>query len=76
MPEQFLVYSRVPSEMGAQFGERFELMDAAGNPPHEFSHRNSSSSSARMITAGLHPLGGAMMDRLPTPLRSCVTAPL
>jgi hydroxypyruvate reductase len=65
MPEKVLVYSRFPKSMMVRIGERFELMDAAGKPPHEVFTPEQLSSVRAMITAGGTPLGGAMMDKMP-----------
>ena len=35
MRDKVLIYSRFPKAMMVRIGQRFELMDAAGNPPHE-----------------------------------------
>ena len=35
MPEKVLIYSRFPKAQMVRFGERFELLDAAGKPPNE-----------------------------------------
>jgi lactate dehydrogenase-like 2-hydroxyacid dehydrogenase len=48
-----------------RIGERFELMDAAGKPPHEVFTADQLSSIRAMVTAGSTPLRGDMMDRLP-----------
>ena len=71
MPHQVLVYSRFPRAMMVRIGERFELMDAAGKPPHEVFTAEQLSGVRAMITAGGTPLGGAMMDRMPA-LRAIV----
>src|SRR5258708_8943978 len=65
MPEKVLVYSRFPKAMMVRIGERFELMDAAGKPPHEVFTPEQLSGIRAMITAGGTPLGGAMMDSMP-----------
>src|SRR5258705_4517767 len=65
MPEKVLIYSRFPKAMMVRIGERFELMDAAGKPPHEVFTAEQLSDISAMITAGGTPLGGAMMDRMP-----------
>jgi hydroxypyruvate reductase len=71
MPHKVLVYSRFPKAMMVRIGERFELMDAAGKPPHEVFTAEQLSGVRAMITAGGTPLGGAMMDRMPA-LRAIV----
>ena len=42
-----LIYSRFPKARMLRFGERFELLNAAGKPPTKYSHRNSSRIFAR-----------------------------
>ena len=71
MPDRVLIYSRFPKAMMARIGQRFELMDAAGKPPHEVFTAEQLSGVKAMITAGSTPLGGAMMDKLPS-LRAIV----
>src|SRR5437764_11456112 len=71
MPDKVLIYSRFPKAMMARIGQRFELMDAAGKPPHEVFTAEQLSGVRAMITAGSTPLGGAMMDKLPA-LRAIV----
>src|SRR5436190_14707276 len=65
MPDRVLIYSRFPKAMMARIGQRFELMDAAGKPPHEVFTAKQLSEVRAMITAGGTPLGGAMMDKMP-----------
>ena len=65
MPEKVLVYSRFPKAMMLRIGERFELMDAAGKPPHEVFPPEQLSGIRAMITAGGTPLGAGMMDKMP-----------
>ena len=65
MPDKVLIYSRFPKAMMARIGQRFELMDAAGKPPHEVFTAEQLSGVSAMITAGGTPLGGAMMDKMP-----------
>jgi hydroxypyruvate reductase len=65
MREQVLIYSRFPKALMQRIGERFELMDAAGKPPHEVFTADQLSSIRAMVTAGSTPLRGDMMDRLP-----------
>src|SRR6267378_3721326 len=71
MPDQVLIYSRFPKAMMVRIGQRFELMDAAGKPPREVFTADQLSGVRAMITAGGTPLGGAMMDMLPS-LRAIV----
>ena len=65
MREQVLIYSRFPKALMQRIGERFELMDAAGKPPHEVFTPDQLSGIRAMVTAGGTPLRGDMMDRLP-----------
>src|SRR5436309_4304870 len=65
MPDKVLIYSRFPKAMMVRIGERVELMDAAGKPPHEVFTAEQLSGVSAMITAGGTPLGGAMMDKMP-----------
>jgi hydroxypyruvate reductase len=65
MPDKVLIYSRFPKAMMLRIGERFELMDAAGKPPHEVFAPEQLSGLRAMITAGGTPLGADMMDKMP-----------
>ena len=65
MPEKVLVYSRFPKSLMQRIGERFDLLDAGGKPPHEMFAKDELSSTRAIITAGSTPLGGEMMDRMP-----------
>src|SRR5229473_1677183 len=60
-----LIYSRFPKAMMLRIGERFELMDAAGKPPHEVFTADQLSGIRAMITAGGTPLRADMMDKMP-----------
>jgi hydroxypyruvate reductase len=71
MPHKVLIYSRFPKAMMLRIGERFELMDAAGKPPHEVFTAEQLSGIRAMITAGGTPLGADMMDKMPS-LRAIV----
>jgi len=71
VPEKVLIYSRFPKAMMMRIGERFELMDAAGKPPHDVFTAQQLSGLRAMITAGGTPLGAAMMDKMPS-LRAIV----
>jgi hydroxypyruvate reductase len=71
MPFKVLVYSRFPKAMMVRIGARFELMDAAGKAPAEVFTAEQLSGIRAMITAGGTPLGGAMMDMMPS-LRAIV----
>ncbi len=65
MLHKVLIYSRFPKAMMLRIGERFELMDAAGKPPHEMFTAEQLSGIRAMITAGGTPLGADMMDKVP-----------
>jgi hydroxypyruvate reductase len=65
MSFKVLVYSRFPKAMMAPIGERFELMETAGKPPHEVFAPEQLSDIRAMITAGSSPLAGPMMDKMP-----------
>src|SRR5258708_36568260 len=71
MPHKVLIYSRFPKAMMLRIGERFELMDAAGKPPHEVFTAEPLSGIRAMITAGGTPLGAAVVDKMPA-LRALV----
>jgi hydroxypyruvate reductase len=71
MPNKVLIYSRFPKAMMLRIGERFELMDGGGKPPGEVFTAEQLSGVPAMITAGGTPLGGAMMDTMPS-LRAIV----
>src|SRR5258708_37579381 len=71
MPSKILIYSRFPKAMMVRIGQRFDLMDAAGKPPHEMFTAEQLSGVSAMITAGGTPPGAAMMDTLPS-LRAVV----
>jgi lactate dehydrogenase-like 2-hydroxyacid dehydrogenase len=65
MPEKVLVYSRFPKTLLARIGERFELVDAAGQPPGEVFGAEQLAGIRALITAGGTPLGATAMDSLP-----------
>jgi lactate dehydrogenase-like 2-hydroxyacid dehydrogenase len=65
MPEKVLVYSRFPKAMMQRFGERYELLDAAGKPPNEVFSAEQLADIRAMITAGGTALGAAALDMLP-----------
>jgi hydroxypyruvate reductase len=71
MPHKVLIYSRFPKAMMLRIGERFELMDAAGKPPHEAFTAEQLSGIRAMITAGGTPLRADTMDKMPS-LRAIV----
>jgi lactate dehydrogenase-like 2-hydroxyacid dehydrogenase len=66
MPDKVLVYSRFPKAMMQRIGQRFELMDAAGKPPVELFTAEQLSGIRAIISAGSTPLGGDMMDKMPS----------
>ena len=47
MPEKVLIYSRFPKAQMERFGERFELLDAAGKAPNEVFSAEQLATSAR-----------------------------
>jgi hydroxypyruvate reductase len=65
MPDKVLIYSRFPKAQMQRFGERFELLNAAGKPPNEVFSANDLADIRAMITAGGTPLGADAMDALP-----------
>jgi lactate dehydrogenase-like 2-hydroxyacid dehydrogenase len=65
MPEKVLIYSRFPKAMMVRIGQRYDLMDAAGNPPSEKFTPDQLTGIRAMITAGGTPLGAPIMDSLP-----------
>jgi hydroxypyruvate reductase len=65
MPEKVLIFSRFPKAMMVRIGQRFELMDAAGKPPHETFAAEQLADLRAMITAGGTPLRADMMDKMP-----------
>ena len=66
MREKVLVFSRFPKALMQRIGERFDLLDAAGKPPHDTFSPDQLADIRAMITAGGTPLGGDMMDKLPS----------
>ena len=65
MPEKVLIYSRFPKAQMERFGQRFDLLNAAGQAPNNVFSADQLSDIRAMITAGGTPLGGAAMDLLP-----------
>jgi lactate dehydrogenase-like 2-hydroxyacid dehydrogenase len=65
MADKVLIYSRFPKTMMTRFAERFELLDAAGKPPHEVFPQEELSGIRALLTAGGSPLGAEAMDGLP-----------
>src|SRR3954453_6385957 len=66
MPNKVLIYSRFPKAMMLRIGERFDLMDAAGEIPAEVFTAEQLSPVRALITAGGTPLGPAVMDSMPS----------
>mgnify|MGYP002776232786 CR=1 FL=1 len=65
MPDKVLVYSRFPKAQLIRFGERFELLNAAGKRLDEAFPAAELAGIRAMITAGGTPLRGDAMDLLP-----------
>lgn len=65
MPEKVLVYSRFPKAQMVRFGERFELLDAAGKPPNDVFSTEQLSGIRAVLTAGGTPFPAAAMDLMP-----------
>src|SRR6476620_10514784 len=65
MPEKVLVFSRFPKAQLQRFGERYELLNAAGKPPNEVFSAPELADIRAMITAGGTALGATALDMLP-----------
>src|SRR4051795_12760256 len=65
MPEKVLIYSRFPKAQMERFGERFELLNAAGKPPNDVFSAEQLREIRAMITAGGTPLGADIMNLMP-----------
>jgi hydroxypyruvate reductase len=65
MPDKVLVFSRFPKAQMVRFGERYELLNAAGKRPNEVFGANELGDIRALITAGGTPLGAEAMDVLP-----------
>jgi len=65
MPDKVLIYSRFPKAQMQRFGERFDLLKAAGKPLSEVFAADELADIRAMITAGGTPLGADAMDMLP-----------
>ncbi|MGO4717292.1 2-hydroxyacid dehydrogenase [Bradyrhizobium sp. 2TAF24] len=65
MASQVLIYSRFPKKQMLRIGERFDLLDAAGKPPHEVLGADQLAGVRALITAGGQPLGAEVMASLP-----------
>jgi lactate dehydrogenase-like 2-hydroxyacid dehydrogenase len=65
MPDKVLVYSRFPKAQLIRFGERYELLNAAGKRLDEAFPASELAEIRAMITAGGTPLGADALDLLP-----------
>lgn len=65
MPDKVLVYSRFPKAQLIRFGERYELLNAAGKRLDEAFPPAELADVSAMITAGGTSLGAEAMDMLP-----------
>lgn len=65
MPDKVLVYSRFPKAQLIRFGERYELLNAAGKQLDEAFPAAELADISAMITAGGTALGADAMDLLP-----------
>src|SRR5882757_9796791 len=65
MSDKVLVYSRFPKAQLIRFGERYELLNAAGRRLDEAFSQAELGGIRAMITAGGTPLGAEAMDMLP-----------
>jgi glyoxylate reductase len=65
VPEKVLIYSHFPKAQMARFGDRFELLNAAGKAPNEVFSADQLSDIRALITAGGTPLGAEAMDMMP-----------
>jgi hydroxypyruvate reductase len=65
MPEKVLIYSHFPKAELVRFGERYELLNAAGKRLSEMFAAEELAEVRAMVTAGGAPLGADAMDMLP-----------
>ena len=65
MPDKVLIYSRFPKAELVRFGERYELLNAAGKRPTELFPADELAGIRAIITSGGTPLSGEAMDMLP-----------
>jgi hydroxypyruvate reductase len=65
MPDKVLVYSRFPKAQLVRFGERYEVLNAAGKRPDEAFAPDEIADIRAMIASGGAPLGADVMDALP-----------
>ena len=66
MPNQVLVSSRFSKKLLARIGERFTLLDTQGAPPREVFGAEQLAAVRAVLTAGGQPLGGDIMDMMPS----------
>ena len=57
MPEKVLIYSRFPKAQMERFGQRYDLLNAAGRAPNDVFSADQLSDIRAMITAGGTPSG-------------------
>jgi len=65
MPDTVLITSRFAKSMMARFSARFDLLDAAGQPPEAMFGSDQLGRVRALLTAGRQTLGAALMDQLP-----------
>jgi lactate dehydrogenase-like 2-hydroxyacid dehydrogenase len=66
MPDKVLIYSRFPKAQLQRFGERYELLNAAGKRPNEvFSAEELADIRALVTAGGSGRLGAEAMDMMP-----------
>jgi lactate dehydrogenase-like 2-hydroxyacid dehydrogenase len=66
MPDKVLIYSRFPKAQLQRFGERYELLNAAGKRPNEaFSTEELADIRALITAGGSGRLGADAMDMMP-----------
>ncbi|MCA6109815.1 2-hydroxyacid dehydrogenase [Bradyrhizobium cenepequi] len=66
MPDKVLIYSRFPKAQLQRFGERYELLNAAGKRPNEvFSAEELANIRALITAGGSGRLGAEAMDMMP-----------
>jgi hydroxypyruvate reductase len=65
MPDKVLIFSRFPKAQMVRFGERYDLLNAAGKRPNEVFAADELAGIRAMITAGGTALGAEAMDMLP-----------
>ena len=65
MSNKVLVFSRFPKAMLTRFGERYDLLDAAGKPPNQVFSAEQLADVTAIFSAGATTLGAAAMDMLP-----------